>query len=291
MSETKLQKQMHPFSMVVPALVIYGVFFILPTLMSFFFSLTVWTLKDYRFVGLQNFELFFSEDSLRIGIKNTLVYAVMTSSLKVIIALLVAAFLCTGLRSQNYLRSMIFFPNLVSTLAVGLTFSALMHPSKGVFNKFLEAVLHVAGPDWLGNPDIALFSIIFVDVWKGLGVATVIYLAGLLAIPRNYYEAASIDGASKWYRFFHITIPLVKSSITTVVILSFIGGMRSFDLIWAMTKGGPGFATDVVASIIYKQYSNGYFGLSIAGNVIMFVMISIFAMPLYKFLVSREESF
>ncbi|WP_320128872.1 sugar ABC transporter permease [uncultured Sphaerochaeta sp.] len=291
MSETSLQRQMHPYSLVIPAFAIYGVLFILPTLMSFFFSLTIWTLKDYRFVGFQNFKLFFSEDSLRIGIKNTLLYAVMTSSMKVIIALFIATFLCSGLRSKNYLRSVIFFPNLVSTLAVGLTFSSLMHPSKGVFNTFIANVFHISGPDWLGNPHLALFSIIFVDVWKGLGVATVIYLSGILAIPKNYYEAASIDGASKWCQFRHITIPLVKSSMTSVIILSFIGGMRSFDLIWAMTKGGPGFATDVVASIIYKQFSNGYFGLSIAGNVIMFVMISFFALPLYKFLVSREESF
>jgi raffinose/stachyose/melibiose transport system permease protein len=281
---------MHPYSLVIPALAVYGVLFILPTLLSFFFSLTIWTLQDYRFVGLQNFKMFFSEDSLRIGIKNTLIYATMTSSMKVVIALFVATFLCSGLRSQNYLRSVIFFPNLVSTLAVGLTFSSLMHPSKGVFNTCLTNVFHVVGPDWLGNPHLALFSIIFVDVWKGLGVATVIYLSGLLAIPKNYYEAASIDGASKWCQFRHITIPLVKSSMTSVIILSFIGGMRSFDLIWAMTKGGPGFATDVVASIIYKQFSNGYYGLSIAGNVIMFIMISLFALPLYKFLVSREES-
>lgn len=290
MSETRLQKQMHPYSLVIPALVIYGVLFILPTLMSFFFSFMIWTLSNYRFVGLQNFKLFFSEDSLRIGIINTLLYAVMTSSMKVVIALFVATFLCSGLRSQDYLRSLIFFPNLVSTLAVGLTFSSLMHPTKGVFNIFITNVFHVAGPDWLGNPHLALFSIIFVDVWKGLGVATVIYLSGLLAIPKNYYEAASIDGASKWCQFRHITIPLVKSSMTSVIILSFIGGLRSFDLIWAMTKGGPGFATDVVASIIYKQFTNGYFGLSIAGNVIMFIMISLFALPLYRFLVNREQA-
>lgn len=270
-------------------MLIYGVLFIVPTLMSFFFSMTVWTLKDYSFVGLDNFKMFITEDSLRIGVKNTMIYAVMTSGLKVIIALALAVFLSSGLRSQDFLRSMIFFPNLVSTLAVGLTFSSLMHPTRGVFNTFL-ARFGFEGPDWLGNVNIALFSIISVDVWKGLGVATVIYLAGIQAIPKDYYEAASIDGASKWHKFLHITLPLVRPSMNSVIILSFIGGMRSFDLIWAMTKGGPGFATDVVASIVYKQYANGYYGLSIAGNVIMFFMISIFAFPLYRFLIKREEA-
>jgi len=289
MADTTVSKQMHPYSYLIPALLIYGVLFIVPTLMFFFFSMTVWTLKDYSFVGLENFKMFITEDSLRIGMKNTMIYAVMTSSLKVIIALFLAVFLSSGLRSQNFLRSIVFFPNLVSTLAIGLTFSSMMHPSRGVFNTFLER-LGFEGPDWLGNVNIALFSIISVDVWKGLGVATVIYLAGLQAIPKDYYEAACIDGATRWQEFLHITLPLVRPSMNSVIILSFIGGMRSFDLIWAMTKGGPGFTTDVVASIVYKQYANGYYGLSIAGNVIMFGMISLFAFPLYRFLIKGEEA-
>lgn len=288
MADTTVSKQMHPYSYLIPALLIYGVLFIVPTLMSFFFSMTVWTLKDFSFVGLDNFRMFITEDSLRIGVKNTMIYAVMTSGLKVILALFLAVFLSSGLRSQNFLRSIVFFPNLVSTLAVGLTFSSLMHPSRGVFNTFL-AKFGFEGPDWLGNVSIALFSIIAVDVWKGLGVATIIYLAGIQAIPKDYYEAASIDGASKGQKFLHITLPLVRPCMNSVIILSFIGGMRSFDLIWAMTKGGPGFTTDVVASIVYKQYANGYYGLSIAGNVIMFFMISIFAFPLYRFLIKCEE--
>ena len=287
--DTTVSKQMHPYCYLIPVLLIYLVLFILPTLMSFFFSLTVWTLSDYTFVGLENFKMFISEDSLRIGIKNTMIYAVMTSSLKVILALFVAVFLTSGLRTQNFLRSMVFFPNLVSTLAVGLTFSSLMHPTRGVFNAFLGK-LGVEGPDWLGNVHLALFSIVAVDVWKGLGVATVIYLAGLQAIPKDYYEASSIDGASKRQNFLHITLPLIRPSMNSVIILSFIGGMRSFDLIWAMTKGGPGFTTDVVSSIVYKQYANGYYGLSIAGNVIMFLLIALFAFPLYRFLIKREAS-
>ncbi len=289
MADTKVDRYMHPYAYLIPVLLIYGVLFIVPTLMSFFYSLTVWTLSDYTFVGFENFKLFFSEGSLRIGIKNTLIYAVLTSGSKVVIALLLAVFLSAGLRTQGLFRSIVFFPNLVSTLAIGLTFSALMHPTKGVFNTFL-AYIGIEGPDWLGNVKLALYSIIFVDVWKGVGVAMVIYLAGLKAIPDEYYEAAQIDGATSWQRFFFITIPLVRSSMNTVIILSFIGGMRTFDLIWAMTKGGPGFSTDVVASIVYKQYANGYYGLSIAGNVIMFFMISILAFPLYKFLLSREEA-
>lgn len=289
MQETTISKQMHPYAFLAPALLIYGVLFIIPTIVSFFFSMTVWTLTDYKFVGLDNFKMFFTEDSLNIGIKNTLIYAVLTCGLKVVIGLLLAVLLTSGLRTQNFLRSMVFFPNLISTIAVGLTFSALMHPTRGLFNSLLE-IVGIQGPDWLGNANLALYSVISVDVWQGLGVATVIYLAGIQAIPSSYYEAASIDGASGWQRFKYITLPLVRPSMNSVIILSFIGGMRKFDLIWAMTKGGPGFATDVVASIVYKQYAGGYYGLSTAGNVVMFFMIAVLAFPLYKHLIEKEEA-
>jgi len=271
----------------VPLLLIYMVLFIVPTIISFFFSMTVWTLTDFRFVGLYNFITFFSEYSLRIGVKNTLIYAVLTCSFKAVLALVLAVLLTSKIKTKHVIRSIVFFPHLVSTVAIGLTFSSFMHPTRGLFNSLL-ARIGIEGPDWLGNPAMALYSVIFTDVWKGVSVATVIYIAGLMAIPETYYEAASIDGAGSFARFKHITLPLVQSSINTVIILAFIGGIRTFDLIWSMTRGGPGFATDTLASIIYKQYAAGFFGIATAGNVIMLFLIAFLAFPLYRFLISRE---
>jgi raffinose/stachyose/melibiose transport system permease protein len=270
-----------------PLLIIYTVIFIFPTIISFFFSMTIWTLTDFRFVGLYNFKTFFSEYSLRIGVQNTLLYALLTCGFKVVFGLGLAILLTSPIKTKHVIRSILFFPNLVSTIAVGLTFSSLMHPSRGLFNALL-AKIGVQGPDWLGNTTIALLSVILTDVWKGVGVATVIYIAGLQAIPETYYEAAAIDGAGGFHRFKNITLPLVQSSINTVVILSFIGGIRTFDLIWTMTKGGPGFATDTLASIIYKQYAYGFYGLSTAGNVVLFFLIGLIVFPLYQFLIRRE---
>jgi raffinose/stachyose/melibiose transport system permease protein len=269
-----------------PLLLIYAVIFLVPTFISFYFALTVWNLQDVRFVGLENFKTFFSEYSLNIGIKNTLIYAVLTCGLKVIFGLALAVLLTSKIKTKNILRSIIFFPNLVSSIAVGITFNSLLHPTRGL-NQMLKFV-GIAGPDWLGNADIALYSVIMVDVWKGVGVATVIYIAGLMAISPDYYEAASIDGASGWQRFRRITLPLVRSSMNSVIILAFIGGLKTFDLIWTMTKGGPGFATDTLASIIYKQYAYGFYGLSTAGNVVMFILTAVIAFPLYKWLISKE---
>jgi raffinose/stachyose/melibiose transport system permease protein len=127
-----------------------------------------------------------------------------------------------------------------------------------------------------------------VDIWKGVGLATLIYIAGILAIPREYYEAADVDGTSKMGQFLHITLPLAWPATSTVITLSLIGGLRSFDLIWAMTKGGPGFASDVIASVIYKQYQAGFYGLSTAGNVVLFLLVAFIIMPLQWWMTKRE---
>lgn len=283
----KLHKKTYHYGFLMPALIIYLIIFIVPTFLSFFFSLTRWTLTDWEYIGLKNFVTFFREPHLSIGFRNTLIYAVVTSGLKVVIGLLLAVFLTGAVRIKGYLRSVVFFPTLVSTIAVGITFVVLMHPTTGLINVALKS-LGVKGPDWLGDTSIALLSVALVDVWKGLGFATVIYIAGIMSIPEQYYEALQIDGGGKWHRFWNIILPLCRPATNAVIILSFIGGLRSFDLIWAMTKGGPGFATDVIASIIYKQYQAGFYGLSTAGNVILFLFVSLIAFPLSRFLTRRE---
>ncbi|MNC37173.1 L-arabinose transport system permease protein AraP [compost metagenome] len=163
----------------------------------------------------------------------------------------------------------------------------MMHPTLGMLNKGL-ALIGLEGIDWLGNPSIALISVALTDVWKGVGFATVIYIAGILSIPEQYYEALQIDGGNAFHKFRNIILPLSRSATNTVIIFAFIGGLRSFDLIWAMTKGGPGFATDVIASIIYKQYQAGFYGLATAGNVILFFFVTLLAFPLNYLLTRRE---
>ena len=255
--------------------------------MSFVFSMTWWTLVEAKFIGFENFVMFFSESSLNIGLRNTLIYAFVSSVGKVVIGFLLAVLLTSSLRTKDFMRAMIFFPTLINTIAVGITFSILMHPSMGPINRFL-GMFGIQGPNWLGDVDMALLSVALVDVWKGLGVALVIFIAGILAIPSTYYEALAIDGGNGLHKFIHLTLPLSWPATSAVILLSFIGGLRSFDLIWAMTGGGPGFATDVVTSIIYKQYQAGFYGLATAGNVVLVVLVLILALPLQKLLSLQE---
>lgn len=282
------RNKLHSYAFIVPAGLIFTVFFLIPTIVSFYYSMTIWNFDSAKFCGFDNYRMIFSEDYLSTGLKNTLVYAFLTSFSKVILAFLVALFLTSQIKSKNVLRSIVFFPNLVSAVAVGATFKALMHPTKGLLNEML-GFLGVEGVNWLGNPDMALFSIIGVDIWKGISISAVIYIAGIQAIDRDYYEAAVIDGASFLQKLRYITLPLTTSSRNTIILLSFIGGIRSFDLIWSMTGGGPGFATDVMASIVYKQYVAGYYGLSTAGSVLMLILIAVLVFPLQTFLYRWEE--
>jgi raffinose/stachyose/melibiose transport system permease protein len=215
-----------------------------------------------------------------------MIYAVLTSGLKVIIALPLAMLLTSNIRLKGLLRSIIFFPVLVSTIAVGITFSTLMQPSTGLINSVL-GVMGLPQPDWLGNPSLALYSVALVDVWKGVGIAMVIFMAGILSIPQDYFEAARLEGGA-WVKFRYVIIPLARNATFTVILLSFIGGLRSFDLIWAMTHGGPGFASDVLTSVIYKEYQAGFYGLSTAGNVVLFVLVTAIVYPLMRYFNSRE---
>lgn len=285
----RVDKSLYSYWFLLPAFSIFTVFFLVPMLISFYFSMTVWDFSSATFNGLQNYRLFFTEYSLSIGLKNTFVYAFLTSALKVVLAFLIAVFLTGPVRTRNTLRSIVFFPNLVSAVAVGIVFKAMLHPTKGIVNQLLN-VFGLASVDWLGNVHTALYAVIFTDMWKGLSIATVIYVAGITSIDRSYYEAADIDGASRLQRLRYITIPLSASARNTIIILSFIGGLRSFELIWTMTKGGPGFATDVLSSIIYKQYAQGFYGLSTAGNVILLIISALLAFPLQWYLNKREEA-
>ena len=266
---------------------LYVVLFAVPTFASFYFSLTRWTLFETEFIGLDNYIQFFTEPQLARGFVNTFVYGFLTSAAKVVIGLLLGLLLTSQIIARGYLRSVVFFPVLVSTIGVGIIFKVLLDPYDGMVNAALAAV-GIDGPGWITDPKLALITVALVDIWKGLGIATLIYIAGLVAIPQEYYEAARVDGASGWQNFWHITVPLVRPATGTVVLLSLIGGLRSFDLIWAMTKGGPGFTSDVIGSVIYKQYQAGFYGLSTAGNVVLFVVVTAIVVPISSMLNRKE---
>jgi raffinose/stachyose/melibiose transport system permease protein len=276
----------YPYWFYLPAFIVFFVLFLLPTFSSFYYSLTRWTLFESEFIGLDNFRLFFEEPALTKGLTNTIIYAFVTSGLKVVFGMALAVLLTSSVLGRGYLRSIVFFPVLVSWIGIGLTFTVLLHPDRGLVNSSLS-LIGLTGPGWLVDPSYALLSIALVDVWKGVGLATVIFIAGIVSIPREYFEASRVDGTTPVTTFRYIILPLARPATVTVIILSLIGGLRSFDLIWAMTRGGPGFTSDVIASVIYKQYQAGFYGLSTAGNVVLFLLVTAIVLPLFTWLNRR----
>src|SRR5258708_3052985 len=167
--------RMYPNWFYFPAALVFGVFFIVPTALAFYFSLTRWTLFNAPFIGLEHFKDFVGDRQVLSRMRNGIIYGVTTSGLKVIISLPLAMLLTSSIRLKGILRGIVFFPVLASTVAVGITFATLMQPSKGLINTVLAST-GVTGPDWLGDPHLALLSVAAVDIWKGVGIATVIFI-------------------------------------------------------------------------------------------------------------------
>ncbi len=199
------QKSPYPYWFVLPAAIVFTVLFLVPTVASFWFSLTRWDLFSTEFIGFDNYRQFLREPFLIQGTVNTLIYAVATSATKTLSAFCSRCFDIGNLGS-GFLRTVVFFPVLVSTIGIGITFAVLMHPTNGMINVALQSI-GLPGPGWLTDPSLALYSVILVDLWKGVGLATLIYIAGLATIGQDYYEAARIDGASRTQMFFRVTCP------------------------------------------------------------------------------------
>ncbi|MEZ4672514.1 MAG: sugar ABC transporter permease [Anaerolineae bacterium] len=273
----KLGKR-YPLYFAIPALGLYIVFFILPSLSGIGFAFTDWNSynNEVNFVGLENFQKIFSSDETYLNyFSNTLIFTINTSLLKLVLGLALALLLNEGVkRFVHVYRTLIYLPAVLPTLVVALIFRSILNPGTGLLNTFLRGVgADALARPWLVDPRIALGSVIGVDTWKGVGYIMVILLAGLQTIPREYYEAAEVDGANAWARFRHITWPMLMPAIVVVTVLNVLYGLRVFDIVYALTNGGPGYATEVLSTGIFRAFSQGLYGLGTAINSILFVIL------------------
>ena len=203
--------------------------------------------------------------------------------------MLLALALNRKLAFTNALRTIFFMPAVINTVAVGLIFSSMMHPTNGLINVFLNQIgLGSLAKGWLVDQKIAIFSICAIEIWKWSGFTMVILLSGMQTISNDYLEAAQIDGVNGWQKFRYIVFPLLLPSINNALILNIIGGLKVFDLVQATTQGGPGTATEVFGTLIYKSFGSGRFGEGCAASVLLAIIIALIAMPTYKYIADRE---
>lgn len=278
-----------------PAVIVYTVLFLGPVLSSLFYSLTNWNGIDRTmdFVGLRNYQELLADKAFLAALKNTLKFAVLVVILQNAMAIPLAIVLDTGIRSRNLLRVIFFSPAVLSPLVVGYTWLYIYEPNQGLLN----AVLRELGLDswtqsWLGDPQIALLSIVFIVIWQYTGYSMVIYLANLQTIPKDLYESAGMDGAGKWQRFRHITFPLLAPAMTINVVLSTIGTLKAFDIVYVTTKGGPYHATETMTTLMFSTaFGEDSFGYGTAIGVVIFVIILAISLLQLSLLRRREVAF
>jgi ABC-type sugar transport system permease subunit len=279
-----------PVWMAFPSILMFSLFVIMPAVMSIYFSLTSWDglSPHMQFIGLRNYMDLIHDERFWNAFRNTIFLAVALAILENIVALTLALILDKVLKARTLFRSIFYLPNLLSGIVTGYIWVALMNYSFGIFNVVLNH-LKIASINWLGNPGIALWSIIFVMVWKGAGYYMIIYIAGLNSIPSDILEAADIDGVSPIRKFFSITVPMLAGSFTINLTLSLINGLKVFDQIVAMTSGGPGFATETLTYQIYTvAFSEGKQGYGTAIALILFLLTMVFSLVETK-LIRRFE--
>ena len=278
----------YPALFMAPGVLIYGVFFILPVLIGVWYSFTNWNFTRADFVGLMNYKNIISDPSIKRALLNTIIFTVVTTVGKVGLGLALAVFLNRKLHLRNYLRGISFFPAIISTVAVGIVFTAILHPY-GLLNQFFRALgLDFLAKNWLTDTKLALLSVCGVEIWKWSGFNMVIILAGLQAVPPEYQEAATIDGANAWQRFWRVTSPLILPAFNNAFVNSLIGGLKVFDIIVATTNGGPGVTTQVMNTMIYRSFSFNMQGEANAGYVLLAVIVALFAVSSYSIIRKRE---
>ncbi|MEG2441945.1 MAG: sugar ABC transporter permease [Acetivibrio sp.] len=263
---------------ILPALAIYVIFSILPFLYTVYFSFTNYTdmqPTNLSFVGLKNYSKVFQTPLMITAIKNSVIYAIVLTFFQTALALPLAVLLDKKLKTKNFLRAIYFFPAVFSSLIIGYLWNFIMSSSDyGLINN----LLHSLGLDTFNffTANRALFSVIFTQIWQWTGWAMVIFLANLQSISKDLYEASNIDGASGLKNFFYVTLPLMCPSVKIIVVTGLIGGMKVFDIIYSMTSGGPGNATETVMTVMMKKgISDGFYSTGAAFGVCFFIIVLI----------------
>lgn len=275
-----------------PALALFLVFVVWPVARAVQFSFYRWKgfgpLDD--FVGLRNYVSVLQNDVFIGAFTHNMVIVGLSIVVQLPLGLAIALLLNRRMRGQGVLRTVIFVPYVLSEVIAGVVWFQLLQPRYGVIDGILGAV-GISGPDqgWLGTPDIALYTVFGVLTWKYLGLAVLLFLAGLQGVPDELVEAAQIDGASWWQIQRRITVPLLGPTIRTWAFLSMIGSIQLFDMVWILTGGGPANATTTMATFLINEGTKRYnYGIATAASVVLFVVALVFAL-LYQYFVLRRD--
>ena len=271
----KRKRALIGYSFIAPNFIGFAVFILFPVLFTILLSVMDWDgFNAMQFAGLSNFEAIFRDRVFKSAFWKTLLYVVFTVVLTLLASLGLACALNKKIRGRDAFRAAIFFPYVASMIAVGAVWKQLFEAKNGPINHMLMSMGIDNPPGWFASTDWAIWGVIIVSIWKFMGYYMLIYLAGLQDIPVQLYEAATLDGATGWQRFRKITLPMLTPSTFFVFIMLTINSFKSFDLIYALTQGGPGTSTTLLANYIYNQtFVYWDYGKSAAASIILFFIV------------------
>jgi len=274
-----------PMWFIIPAVLLYALVVLVPNLQGIAFSFTDWDgfTSAPSFVGLENYKSVLADDNALRAITNTFILTVVVAIGQNLVGLLLALGLNTQVKSKYILRLVFFLPVVLTPIVTGYLWKYLLTPN-GTLNQLLGAMgLEGLQQDWLGNPDLVLYSICATIIWQGAGYSMVIYLAGLQAVPAEMLEAAALDGAGAVRRTWSVTMPLINGAIVVNLLLCVLGNLKQFDTVFAMTGGGPAGASETMATIVYKtaflylQYPN-----ALAQGVLLTIVVGVLGFAQYR---------
>ncbi len=261
----------------IPALLLILFFVLWPLIEAFRISFTQWNgySQDYKYIGLKNYLKLFKDSNFLIAFRNTIIYGFGSTLLQNLLGLAYAVFLNSRFKGHSVVRTFIYMPVMISSLIMGYIIYFFVQYNRGIFNEMI-GIFGMAPIDWMASGTRGVIIITLMNSWQYVGIAMVIYMAGLQNIPQMYLEAAEIDGASPWQRFRHITFPLLLPSISSAVVINLIGGLKLYDVIISLSGGGPGFSTHSLASYVSNQYfkaQNAGYSAAVGIFTFLFIMV------------------
>ena len=285
------ERSAYPSWFLWPAFIILAVFFLMPTVLNFVYAFTNWSAyhDGVDFVGWQNFESLLTNGDVLIALRTTLIWAVLVAVLQNVFGFALALFFERDTRINRASRAVFFIPVLISPLAIGYIFQALLKPD-GALNDLLGGALgQTVSIAWLGDTTWTIVVVSIVQSWKWMGLSMLNYLAGLKSIPDDVLEAAKIDGAGWWRTLRSVRFPLLAPAVTFNVATALLGSMNGFDTVQATTKGGPAGTTEVLNIFIYRTFGQGLYAQATTMSLILFLVVILLAFPIIWALRRREK--
>jgi len=280
-----------PYLFLILPLTMYTIWVIIPIFQTFIFSFTDWdgVSPDFNFVGFENFKALFTDPYFKISFINNIKWLIGFAGISVPLGLAIAMLLDQKFKGSKIYKTLMYLPMTLSFVVIGQMWAWIFEPRAGALNSFLS-IFGIQGKGWLSDPKIVTYSLIMAASWRQISYAMVLYLAGLKLVPRELVEAAWVDGANSWKRFWYIILPMLRPATIVAITVSVIDSLRAFDIVYVLTRGGPFYSSSVMANYMYIQSFNNYrmgYGSSIA--VIQFLITLAFIVIYIRNVLKTEE--